>query len=109
MNWTKYVEALPSSKLNDLARELTDALEDRPAPTAGGGTPQETFLLEWDNGGHHFEIEIVDRGDSDVLFEWFYLEPEGDPGAGEGTMAEAVEAAAQHLPGKNRQDEETGG
>lgn len=98
MAWAEYVEALPPGKLNDLARELTDGLDDHPSPTAGGGTPQDTFLLEWDNGGHHFEIEIIDRGDRGGLFEWFYLEPERDPGAGEGTMAEAIEAASRYLP-----------
>lgn len=106
MNWNLYVEELPSGKTRDLVQAITLRMEAHPDPTSGGPTPQDTFLLEWEDSKHrHFEIEIVDG--SDHPFEWYFLEPDGDPEsgeAGEGTMVQAVEAAGRYLPRMSRRE-----
>jgi hypothetical protein len=40
---------------------------DLESPSAGP-TPDHTFLMVWDRGKHHFEIEVLASGD----YEWMY-------------------------------------
>ena len=103
--WGLYVQDLPPGRVTDLVRRITASLAEHRSPTSGGPTPQDTFLLEWEHGHRHFEIEIVARSGHVFECEWYYFEPENEPGSGgAGTMAQAVEAAGRYLPQLDRED-----
>lgn len=48
-------------------------------PPHAGPLEEDGFALSWDNGRHHFEIEVA----SDGTFGWFYMDRESDARQGE--------------------------
>lgn len=58
-----------------LERRLGSALR----PPAAGPLENDGFAMSWDNGRHHFEIEVA----SDGTFDWFYMDRDSDARSGE--------------------------
>ena len=65
-----------------------------PVPHAGPTPDDDSFILTWDQGRYHFEVEIFRVG----RFEWFYRDRETDDcEASEGNLKQAVSAAKMYL------------
>lgn len=58
-----------------LARRLGPALK----PPAAGALENDGFAMSWDNGRHHFEIEVAPDG----TFGWFYMDRDSELRFGE--------------------------
>ncbi|MFY9821107.1 MAG: hypothetical protein WAM82_06980 [Thermoanaerobaculia bacterium] len=48
-------------------------------PPATGVLENGGFAMSWDNGRHHFEIEVTPEG----TFDWFYMDRDSDARDGE--------------------------
>lgn len=101
--WNDYIHSL--SRESQLPRIFEDQVVDFwnrladttdwtvPIPHAGP-TLQNSFILSWNRGRHHFEVEVFD----DERFEWFYRDRETDDCEGdEGACFGAVAAARKFL------------
>lgn len=101
--WLAYIHNLSRETglprvFEDLVIEFWDQLTEKthrvvPIPVAGP-TPQDSFMLSWNRGRHHFEVEVFSEG----RFEWFYRDRKTDQFEGaEGISPEAVVAARNYL------------
>jgi hypothetical protein len=87
--WDRYLRRLgePEGPLSTerakQVRALWDLLERRLGPSlkppAAGALENGGFAMSWDNGRHHFEIEVTPDG----TFDWFYMDRSSDTRAGE--------------------------
>lgn len=97
--WKSYLDNLKKVLPGHFARQVRKLWSDlsksaeQPIPHAGP-TQQGSFILTWDVGNQHFEIEVF----PDNHFEWFYFDRETDMYEGaEGNRHRAVAAADEYL------------
>lgn len=101
--WTSYLEQLEASQgvepqvaatVQSFWKQLREDLRRSPRPPVAGPTEQDTFILVWDQGKHHFEVEFLGGGE----VEWFYRDRETESFLGaEGELKSAVEAAIDYF------------
>ncbi|HEX4965152.1 MAG TPA: hypothetical protein VF173_30365 [Thermoanaerobaculia bacterium] len=48
-------------------------------PPAAGALENDRFAMSWDNGRHHFEIEVAPNG----TFDWFCMDRDSEARTGE--------------------------
>lgn len=100
--WEDYLRRLPQSDevrpgvvksvLEFWSRFRTAQIPQPPhaTPTDNGG-----FILSWDRGKHHFEVEFLPTGET---VEWFYRDRETEKFEGdEGSLQTAFEMARSYL------------
>jgi hypothetical protein len=94
--WLEYLANLPG-ELGEQARALWMQLASMRSAVYGRDLPpphavllESKLAMNWDNGPHHFEVEISAPGAS---CEWFYLHRETDriEGGEDGLDALAIE------------------
>jgi hypothetical protein len=74
--------------------QLTVALEQRPEIPIAGPTEQASFIVVWDHGRHHFEVEFFPGETA----EWFYRDRQTESfQGGEGNLEMAVEGARDYF------------
>jgi len=87
--WDDYLRRLGppdgplSSERAKQVRAFWNLLEKRLGPPlkppAAGALENDGFAMSWDNGRHHFEIEVTAGG----TFDWFYMDRDSDARSGE--------------------------
>jgi hypothetical protein len=87
--WEGYLRrlAVPEGPLSvdraEQVRALWAALEKRVGPRLrpphAGPLQNDGFAMSWDNGRHHFEIEVS----ADGTFDWFYMDRDSNVRHGE--------------------------
>ena len=74
--------------------DLTARLGRRPEPPVAGPTEQGTFIVVWDHGRHHFEVEFHPTG----TIQWFFRDRKtGAYDGAEGSMEVVVNAARDYF------------
>lgn len=101
--WETYLESLRHSDELEAAvgeavrafwAELSATLAGTPTPPLAGPTDDRGFILVWDHGRHHFEVEFL-PGETT---EWFYRDRGNESfEGGEGPLTKVVEAARDYF------------
>jgi len=105
--WEGYLRrlAVPAGPLSveraEQIRALWAALEKRVGPKLkpphAGPLENDGFAMSWDNGRHHFEIEVSPDGS----YGWFYMDRDSDVRQGEedqplGTVSPGLISRLRH-------------
>jgi hypothetical protein len=68
-----------ANQICSLWASLAKWVGPRLRPPHAGPLENDGFAMSWDNGRHHFEIEV----EADGTFGWFYMDRESDVRQGE--------------------------
>lgn len=88
------IDAQMAKAIRAFWTRLEEDFHHQPPVPVAGPTEQHTFILVWDQGRHHVEVEFLD-GDT---VEWFYRDRQTESiEAGDGTLELAVHATRGYL------------
>jgi hypothetical protein len=82
-HWDSYLSNLPLSprrlrQIRDVWSSLEQALNESLNRPYAALTPSGEFSMTWDNGRHHFEIDL-----RETTYDWFYMDRDSEDRAGE--------------------------